>query len=89
MSITLFVVAALLVTGAALTSVLHQLSDKVDVTVYFTVDATQDEFDALQTSLKALPEVSAVSFKSREQALAEFQDRHKNDQLTMRLQVNL
>lgn len=83
MSITLFVVASLLVTGAALTSVLHQLSDKVDVTVYFTVDASQDQFDSLQTSLKALPEVASVSFKSREQALAEFQDRHKNDQLTM------
>lgn len=83
MSITLFVVAALTITGSALTSVLHQISDKVDVTVYFTVDATQDQFVALQTSLKALPEVAAVTFKGRDQALAEFQDRHKNDQLTM------
>ena len=83
MSITLFVVSSLTITGAALTNVLQQLSDKVDVTVYFTTDATQDQFDALLTSLKALPEVSAVTFKTREQALLEFQERHKNDQLTM------
>ena len=83
MSITLFVVSALVITGAALTSVLHQISDKVDVTVYFTVDATQDQFTTLQTSLKALPEVAAITFKSRDQALADFQNRHKNDQLTM------
>ena len=83
MTITLFVVVALLISGAALTSVLKQLTDKVDVTVYFTLDATPDQIQQLQTSLQGLQEVRSVAFVSREQALSQFQERHKTDQLTM------
>ena len=83
MSITLFVLATLLVSGAALTSVLAQLTNNVDVTVYFTTGATTDEMTQLQKSVQALPEVASVTFESREQALAAFQARHANDQLTM------
>jgi len=83
MTITLFVVATLIVSGAALNSVLKQLTDNVDVTVYFTTSATEEQMTELQKSLQALPEVASVTYESREQALAAFQERHKNDQLTM------
>jgi cell division transport system permease protein len=83
MTITLFVAAALLISNAALQSVLQQLTQKVDVTAYFTTAATDDQIQQLTNSLKALPEVAAVSFVSRDQALAAFQARHANDQLTM------
>lgn len=83
MSITLFVVATLMVSGAALNSVLQQLTSNVDVTVYFTTSATTDQMMRLQKSLQGLPEVASVTFESRDQALAAFQARHANDQLTM------
>lgn len=83
MTITLFVVAGLMISGAALNSVLHELTNKVDVTVYFTTAATDDQTTELKQSLEALPEVASVAYVSREQALADFQERHKNDQLTM------
>lgn len=83
MIITLFVAVALVISGAALQSVLAQLTQKVDVTVYFTTTATDDQINQLETSLKALPEVASITEISREQALASFQERHKNDQLTM------
>lgn len=83
MIITLFVAAALVISGAALQSVLTQLTQKVDVTVYFTTTASDDQIKQLESSLKALPEVASISEISREQALASFQERHKNDQLTM------
>ncbi len=83
MTITLFVTAALMISGAALQSVLTQLTEKVDVTVYFTTTASDEQIAQLQASLKALPEVASVSYVTREQALAAFQERHKNDQLTM------
>ena len=83
MTITLFVTAALMISGAALQSVLKQLTEKVDVTVYFTTTASTEQITQLQNSLKALPEVSSVSYVTREQALAAFQERHKGDQLTM------
>lgn len=83
MTITLFVAAGLLISSAALQAVLVQLTQKVDVTVYFTTNATDEQMQQLQNSLKALPEVANVGFVSREQALAAFQARHQNDQLTM------
>src|SRR6185295_7312187 len=69
MTITLFVVTSLLISGAALNSVLRQLTDKVDVTVYFALGATDDQINQLKTSLQGLQEVKTVTFVSREQAL--------------------
>ncbi len=83
MTITLFLILWLIVFGAGMQSVLKQLTDKVDVTVYFTTAATDAQIESVKTAVSALPEVSSVLFVSREQALAEFQKRHENDQLTM------
>lgn len=83
MTITLFVVAGLMISGAALNSVLRQLTNKVDVTVYFTTNASDDQITQMKTSLEGLPEVASVAYVSREEALARFQERHKNDQLTI------
>lgn len=83
MTITLFVIAGLMMSGAALNSTLTQLTEKVDVTVYFTPSASLDQIQTIQNSLTALPEVAAVKYVSREDALAEFRERHKSDQLTL------
>jgi cell division transport system permease protein len=83
MTITLFVLAALLIAGAALSSTLSELTNKVDVNVYFTVNASEEDIMALKQSLETLPEVATVSFTSRDEALALFRERHKNDQLTL------
>ena len=83
MTITLSVIAFLLIGGAALRSTLDELTNKVDVTVYFTTAATEDQIQQLQKSLQTLPEVASVTYMSRDDAIAQFRDRHKNDQLTM------
>ncbi len=83
MTITLFVVAALIISGAALSSTLKQLTEKVDVTVYFQPTATEAQITDLQRSLEALPEVADVVYITRDQALADFRERHKGDQLTL------
>lgn len=83
MAITLFVFASLLIGGAALDSVLKDLTNNVDVTVYFTPDASQDQIEQLQSSLSALSQVQTVTSISAEEALANFQARHQNDQVMM------
>lgn len=83
MTITLFVLVALMLSGAALSSTLATLTNKVDVNVYFTVSASEEDVVALKQSLEALPEVSSVTYTSRDEALALFRERHKNDQLTL------
>ncbi len=83
MTITLFVVSGIMLSNAALEATLKQLTDKVDVTVYFQTDASQDQIAQVQKMLTALPEVASIAFVSRDQALALFRERHKSDQLTL------
>lgn len=83
MTITLFVVALLIISGAALRDTLRQLTEKVDVTVYYTANASEQEIQSMKTSLEALPEVAQVNYVSREAALSSFRERHKSDQLTL------
>jgi len=83
LTITLFVIASLLIAGAALNTTLVQLTEKVDVNVYFTTDAPEEEVLQIRSSLEALPEVAQVEYVSRDEALARFRERHKNDQLTL------
>ena len=83
MTITLFCVGMLLIGGAALDTTLKQLTDKVDVTVYFIPSASSDQIMQVAQSLKALPEVAEVDYVTPDQALATFRERHQNDQLTL------
>jgi len=83
MTIMSFVLVNIMISNAAMTATLKDLTNKVDVTVYFRTNATQDQIDQISKSLQALPEVASVAVMSREQALADFRERHKNDQLTI------
>ncbi len=83
MAITLLVVSGLMISGAALQATLKQLTEKVDVNVYFRIDATEAQITDTKTALESLPEVASVGYTSRDEALAQFRERHKNDQLTI------
>lgn len=83
MMITLFVIAVLMISGAALQATLQELVGKVDVNVYFTTEAAEEQVLAIKSDLERLPEVAGVEYTSREQALAEFRERHANEQTTI------
>ncbi len=83
MMITLFVIAVLMISGAALQATLQELVGKVDVNVYFTTEAGEEQVLAIKGDLERLPEVAGVEYTSREQALAEFRERHANEQTTI------
>jgi cell division transport system permease protein len=83
MTITLFVIGAIFMTGGALDSVLVQLQEKVDINVYFLTDAPEEDVLSLRDAVKEIPEVASVEYVSREEALERFRERHKDDQLTL------
>ncbi len=83
MTVTLFTVGMTIFAGVILGSALQELRDKADVNVYFTTQAPEDRILEMKASLEALPEVASVQYLSRDEALAQFRDRHKNDQLTL------
>lgn len=57
------------------------LEAKVDVSVYFKSEATDTDIAAVQSDLESLNLVKAVTFVSRDQALALFKERHAQDAL--------
>lgn len=83
MTITLFVIGSIIFLGAILNTSLEQIKNKVDINVYFTTAAPEEEILSLKSSIETLPEVSFVTYVTRDEALANFRERHKNDYLTL------
>lgn len=83
MTITLFVMTSLIFIQAGLNSALNDIKEKVDVTVYFVSDADEDSIQELKEALGKLPEVREIFYKSKEEALTQFKERHSNDYLTL------
>ena len=80
-TITLFVIGSLILLNAVLNYSLGEIKKKVDVNVYFTTNAPEESVFSIQAALVNLPEVDAVDYTSREQALENFRNRHASDYL--------
>jgi cell division transport system permease protein len=82
-TITLAVITALFLFNASLSSMILSLQDKVDISVYFTVDAPEERILALQDTLTKVPEVRDVKYVSADEEALAFRDRHADDYLTL------
>lgn len=80
MTVTLLVIGFILFASAVLNTSLGVLRQKVDITVTFIPTAAESDIVGIKSSLEKLPEVSLVTYTSREDALTAFTERHKNDQ---------
>lgn len=83
MTITLFVTGFFYFLNGLLNDSLSNLQEKVDISVYFVLEAPESEILDLKKSLEREPEVAAVEYVSREEALKRFEERHASDQLTL------
>ncbi|MFA6445625.1 MAG: permease-like cell division protein FtsX [Candidatus Paceibacterota bacterium] len=83
MIIMLFVIGSTIFSQAVFSYTKQILQDKVDVNVYFVTTATESDILSIEKSLEALPEVSQVTYISRQQALDNFKARHEGDQVTL------
>jgi len=83
MTITLSVITLIILLQSVLYFSLNAIKDKVDVTIYFTVDAPEEKIMLLKSSLEKLPEVAEVSYTSSEEALRLFRERHEGDYPTI------
>ena len=81
MLVTLFTVGSLIFARAIMMSTLDELQNKVDISVYFKTDAQEQDILIMRDSLTKLNEVKSVEYISREQALEEFKERHKDNAL--------
>ena len=79
MTITIFVIGSLILGNVFMDKFLDTIKEKVDVTVYFRLDAAEADILSVKRSLESLPEVGKVEYISREEAIKNFRQRHKDD----------
>ncbi len=82
-TITLAVVTGLFLFQAILNASIASIQSKVDIAVYFTVNAPEDQILSLEGTLQKMPEVASVQYISADQQVLAFRDRHSNDYLTL------
>lgn len=83
MIIALMVVGSVIFTGRLMQATLDQVKEKVDVNVYFITSASEEDILSVKKSVEGMPEVAAVTYQSRQDVLAGFKDKHKNEESTL------
>lgn len=82
-TVTLTVVGGMIFIDQLLTASLTQIREKVDINVYMVTTASEEDITELKSALESLPDVREVTYTSSEEALAQFRERHQNDELTI------
>jgi cell division transport system permease protein len=83
MTVTLFTIGAIIFTSVILESILTDLKNKVDVNIYFVSSAPEGEIVKVKSTLEKMSEVAGVKYVTREEAIGEFKEKHKDDYLTL------
>ena len=83
MTITLFIMTSIILLSGFFNFSLDNIKNKVDINIYFVTTATEANILSIKNSIEALPEVLSVEYISRDQALADFKEKHKGDELTL------
>jgi len=84
MTVALIAWTSVFLSNVILTSVLDTLARKVDVSVYFNLDAKEADILALKSKLENLSEVASVDYVSTDQALEIFKNRHAGDEVLLK-----
>lgn len=79
MTVALTVFIGLIMFGVVTRAAASSIQDKIDISVYFNTNTSEDQILSIQQSLQSLSEVQSVDYVSRDQALATFEADHAND----------
>lgn len=82
MTVTLTIVLFSLITNATFANTIAQITNKIDISVYLKDEISTSDRDKLLKGLKGLPNVKAVKYLSKEQALENYRKQNAgNEQL--------
>ena len=79
MVLTLLVITVLLTLNVVANAVLANLQSKIDISVYFKLETSEEDILKVKSQLEKLQEVEAVSYVSQNQALLAFKEKHKDN----------
>lgn len=80
MVVTLTIVLFSIIANATFSNTIAQITDKIDVSVFLKDEVTAVQKDKLISELKAQPNVEAVEYLSKEQALAAYAKQNAGNQ---------
>lgn len=81
MALVLLLFSGLMVLNYVSGQIISGLEDKVDVSVYFKNDASEDQVMSVKRDLEASSAVARVTYTSKDQALVDFKTKHAGDAL--------
>ena len=81
MVLVLFLFSGLMSLNYLASQIVSSLEEKVDVSVYFKNDASEEEISRVKSDLESLGVVKNVEYISKDKALDEFKQRHAGDTL--------
>ncbi len=83
MVLTLLVVTVLLMVNIVANAILENLEKKIDISVYFKLEAPEEEILDVKFQLEGLEEVESVAYVSQEEALIRFKERHQDNPILL------
>ena len=81
MALALLIFSGLVAFNVVSRTTVAALEEKVDVTAYLKTDVSDDQARDVVREIKGISGVSYVSYVSRNQALEDFKERHKGEEL--------
>ena len=81
MTLVLILFSGLMVVNFLSSSIVGNLEDKVDISVYFKNEAANEEIGDVRQQLENLGTLAKVEYISRDQAVSDFKERHAGDAL--------
>ncbi|HVQ44962.1 MAG TPA: permease-like cell division protein FtsX [Candidatus Saccharimonadia bacterium] len=84
MTITLSIIVLSFISNSALTSTIKGVTDKIDVSVYLNDTITPAQRNTFQAALKNNPNVDAIHYTSKADAVALYKAQHANDPSLLR-----
>ncbi|MEK7629621.1 MAG: permease-like cell division protein FtsX [Patescibacteria group bacterium] len=84
MVITLSLITSLFLLSVVAGSILTDLEQKVDISVYFKLNTTESEVLKVKSELEKISDVKSVEYVSRAEALAKFETEHENNPLIIK-----
>lgn len=82
--LALLVFEGLIISGVIANTAIDSIQDKIDISIYFKSNASEDEMLLIKSNLEKMVEVASVEYVSRDEALQMFRERHKDDETISR-----
>ncbi len=83
MALAIFVMTSLILLNVITQSLVANLQDRIDISVYFKQETPGGEVAKVQRDLEQLTEVKSVEYVTADEALRRFRERHKDNPLLL------